>query len=195
MVWIVSFQLSDSVGHVFSRVSNILAQVREGSEEISARIDTSRDAVHDLDRRIEAEIVQLAENVDVSPEELDKLAAQARLIVRRLQDWLAFAKSAREFSGLAEEIIRSTVIFFRTDDQTMESIRTSLENGQQQIEEAVAAFDELTTQLEKVRENRKREDYPERVKPLVTRIDGALGRVQEHTIVFTEGVVHFEGND
>ena len=191
-VWIISAQLSDSVGQVLSRVSNILTQVREGSEEITARFEASRDDIRDLDQRIEIEIEKLAENADVSPEELEQLTAQARLIVRRSQDWLAFANSAREFSALAEEIIRSAVIFFRSDDQTMENIRISLENGQQQIEEAVAAFDELTTQLENLRENREPKVYPEKMNPLVNRIDLALGRVQEHTTEFTAGVTRFD---
>lgn len=191
-VWIHSFQLRDSVGQVFSRVSAVLTQVQDGSETIATRIDLSRQNIHELDRRIEGAIVELAENAAVEREELDELTGHALVIGQRMQDWLAFAKSAREVSELAEEIIQSTVIFFRADDRTMGSIRTSLKNGQQQIEEAITAFDELTVLLETARESRTDEDFSKRAEPLLIRIDTALELVQEHTTSFTAEVALLE---
>ena len=90
---------------------------------------------------------------------------------------------------MIDDLIESTMIFLRADDEARQSIGEALESGRVQLEEAVNAFDELVAQWENVRGER---GPPPSVEPLFARIDGALGLVEEHTSAFSSAVGELE---
>jgi polyhydroxyalkanoate synthesis regulator phasin len=185
VIIIVSSHIQTSVNNVFTEVSSLLSSVRQTSTEVTANIATSRNAIAEIDQGIDEKITRLANNADINSAELETLFGKITSISQRLRDWLTLFDSAQQLSRLVEELIDATLIFSRSDDQTRQDILSALENGKAQLEESIAAFDDLMIQWEKIRHD---PDEAPPTRPLFNRIDTALALVEEYTAAFTSDI-------
>ena len=186
--WHLHYRIGTPLSRATDALGEVCVRVETGAEEIAARIQTSRDAVTEVDRSVTERTRQALNLSEQDVEKIGALLTQVRAGVSRVRDWAALAEAGMALIEQAIDIAGAAAGFFGVEPDSRADLADVLTKGREEIEVTAALLDEVERSLAELRAGRDTDANAGVVGSLAKRIDGSLAALQQYAANFGSGV-------
>jgi len=190
--WVLSHRLQNPVTSVAEKVTSLCARVETRTVDATEHIQSSRDTIRDIDQRVQERVTQQLDLSDQDVAKINELHDQLRSVITQARDWIAFSGAAVDLVRHLFDIANSTIGFITADSAARADLATALQNGNSQVEEAMALLAQGQERLDDIRANRDVAGNTSRLQSLSMRIDASLGNLQGYAETFASGVAEID---
>ena len=188
-VWILASDIREPVTRLFSGVTDLGGRLEQHALEATQKIENSRTSVRELDTELDRKIKQWLQGLDVDPQWIGMLRQRLQHLAERVEDWRAVADLAEQFIAQALGLIEGAATWLKADLESVEQLRTAVNQGQQEVNNLLDLFENLEQEVTTLLAN----DQPpaaetNRSDTLFLRIDQTLGLLMTHCTSFAESV-------
>lgn len=188
-VWNVRARIDTTIANTFDRVDVVLTRLAKRAQQTNQRIQGARDAVRDLNERVQQRVAELRDVPEEEALHLEGIERELYAATQQVKDWTAFMQATVELIEQLLEMMESTSAFLKDDSHTALDVVHSLRQGNVELIETSKLVASVEHRLSELRAGGNIEQRAAQIESLSSRIRGSLDKVQRFGIECETAVI------
>ncbi len=186
--WMVWLNINSAISQSTARIESGLRELQGLTLNFNDTIEGSRDSLKQFNDQIDADLARFSLEVALPEDYLAPLHARTNQIATRLRNWKELIGIIEELFLLVEELFQSLPGAAAPAQETRQPVLAALKSGQQHLDSAVTAIEELPELLEKLESDEGRSLVRSLIQPKIDQIDQALVETLAGSEAFSLGI-------